>query len=52
MLYSGTHANGGRGGASLVRLVTGFDTRPEDVDALLAAARRHAAAATESPPGS
>ncbi len=42
----------GEADASLVRLVTGFDTRPEDVDALLAAARRHAAAATESPPGS
>ncbi|MFQ5953751.1 MAG: threonine aldolase family protein [Kiloniellales bacterium] len=30
--------------ATLVRLMTGFDTRPEDVDALIAAARRHAAA--------
>jgi threonine aldolase len=33
-------------GARLLRLVTAFDTRDEDVDAFIASARRHAAAMT------
>ncbi|MCH8835236.1 MAG: threonine aldolase, partial [Proteobacteria bacterium] len=32
-------------GSTLLRLVTAFDTRAEDVDALATAARRHAGAA-------